>query len=46
MFETIKRIYNKTGNIEVIKKAVEKNWITSEHYYEITGILLEKEGAE
>lgn len=30
MFETIKRLYVKTGNPEVITKAVEKGWITQE----------------
>lgn len=30
MFETIKRLYGKTGNVEVVEKAVKKGWITLE----------------
>ena len=30
MFETIKRLYAKTGNPEVVTKAAEKGWITQE----------------
>lgn len=37
MFETIKRIYNKTGNKEAVKNAVLKGWITPEEYEAITG---------
>lgn len=35
MFETIKRLYNKTGNAEVVEKAVVKGWITEEQKTEI-----------
>ena len=27
MVETIKRLYKKTGNVEVVTRAVEKKWI-------------------
>ena len=40
MFETIKRLYAKTGNKELVRAAVEKQpvpWITPEQYKEITG---------
>lgn len=37
MFETIKRIYNKTGNKEVVGNAVLKGWITPDEYEVITG---------
>lgn len=37
MFETIKRIYAKTGNEEYVANAVKKGWITEEQYTEITG---------
>ena len=37
MFETIKRLYTKTGNKTVVINAVKKNWITKEQYTEITG---------
>lgn len=40
MFETIKRLYAKTGNEAVVRAAVEKQpvpWITKEQYKEITG---------
>lgn len=30
MFETIKRIYMKTGNQDAVTKAVQKGWITQE----------------
>ncbi len=30
MFDTIKRIYNNTGNAEVVEKALTKGWITVE----------------
>lgn len=30
MYETIKRIYLKTGNREAVEKAQEKGWITAE----------------
>ena len=38
MFETIKRIYDRTGNIDAVKAAVEKKWITPEQFKEITGV--------
>lgn len=37
MFETIKRLYAKTGNKTVVVNAVKKGWITKEQYREITG---------
>lgn len=37
MFETIKRIYNKTGNKDAVRNAVVKGWITAEEYEVITG---------
>lgn len=37
MFETIKRIYNKTGNKDAVRNAVLKGWITPEEYEVITG---------
>lgn len=40
MFETIKRLYSKTKNIDIVKAAVKKQptpWITKEQYKEITG---------
>ena len=30
MFDTIKRIYGNTGNVEVVEKALAKGWITIE----------------
>ena len=37
MFETIKRLYSKTGNVTLVENAVKKGWITEEQYKEITG---------
>ena len=37
MFETIKRLYAKTGNAAIAANAVKKGWITQEQYREITG---------
>ena len=37
MFETIKRLYTKTGNVTLVENAVKKDWITKEQYKEITG---------
>ena len=37
MFETIKRLYAKTGNKTIVANAVEKGWITAEQYEEIIG---------
>ena len=37
MFETIKRLYAKTGDKAVVVNAVKKGWITEEQYQEITG---------
>lgn len=37
MFETIKRLYTKTGNMVLVENAVKKGWITPEQYTEITG---------
>lgn len=38
MFETIKRLYAKTGNAVLVKNAVKKDWITPEQYKELTGL--------
>lgn len=35
MFETIKRIYKKTGNVDAVEKALQKGWITEEEKAEI-----------
>lgn len=35
MFETIKRLYAKTGNTTIVDKAVKKGWITQEQREEI-----------
>ena len=37
MYNTIKRLYEKTGDKTVVKNAVVKSWITAEQYEEITG---------
>jgi polyhydroxyalkanoate synthesis regulator phasin len=37
MFETIKRLYAKTGNKTLVEKAVKKGWITEEQGKEIVG---------
>lgn len=37
MFETIKRLYVKTGNATLVENAVKKGWITKDQYKEITG---------
>lgn len=37
MFETIKRLYTKTGSKLLVINAVSKGWITSEQYKQITG---------
>ena len=37
MFETIKRLYAKTGNKTLVANAVNKGWITKDQYYEIAG---------
>ena len=37
MFETIKRLYEKTGNKTLVENAVKKGWITEEQYTEIVG---------
>lgn len=37
MFNTIKRLYAKTGNKVVVANAVVKGWITEEQYKLITG---------
>lgn len=37
MFETIKRLYAKTGDKTLVFNAVKKDWITKEQYKEITG---------
>lgn len=37
MFETIKRLYAKTGDKALVANAVKKGWITEDQYQEITG---------
>jgi hypothetical protein len=37
MFETTKRLYAKTGNPEVVTRAVAKGWITQEQADSILG---------
>ena len=37
MFETIKRLYAKTGDKAIVANAVKKGWITEEQFNEITG---------
>lgn len=37
MIRTLKRIYAETGNVDYLKAAVKKRWITAEEYKEITG---------
>ena len=37
MYETIKRIYAKTGDKNLVANAVKKGWITAGQYKEITG---------
>ena len=37
MFETIKRLYAKTGNAAVVEKAVKKGWITEDEGKRIVG---------
>lgn len=39
MFETIKRLYAKTGDNTLVANAVKKGWVTEEQYQEITGEL-------
>ena len=39
MFETIKRLYAKTGNDALVANAVKKGWITVEQGAKITGEL-------
>lgn len=35
MYETIKRIYNNTGNADAVKRAQAKGWITPEEAAQI-----------
>lgn len=37
MYKTIKRIYEKTGDAEVVEKAYEKGWIIESQKNEILG---------
>ena len=37
MFGTINRLYEKTHDKDVVRKAVEKKWISAEDYEKITG---------
>ena len=39
MFETIKRLFNKTNDFTIVRNAVVKGWITVEQYVLITGEL-------
>ena len=36
MFETIKRLYAKTGDKTIVANAVKKGWVTEAQYKEIT----------
>lgn len=45
MFETIKRIYNNTGNPDAVTRAQEKGWITPDEAAEILGTTTAPEGA-
>ena len=36
MYETIKRLYAKTGDKTLVANTVKKGWITAEQYKEIT----------
>jgi len=38
MYETIKRLYAKTGNPAIVSSAVSKGWITQEQANTILGI--------
>ena len=37
MYNTIKRLYEKTKDVTVVANAVKKGWITKDQYTEITG---------
>lgn len=37
MYQTIKRLYAKTGDKSIVTKAVVKGWISEEQYIQITG---------
>ena len=37
MFETIERLYAKTGNTAIVDKAVKKGWITQDEGKRIVG---------
>ena len=37
MYTTIKRLYAKTQNVEIVANAVKKGWISEAQYKEITG---------
>lgn len=37
MYMTIKRIYERTGNVVYVQNAVKKGWITKEQFKAITG---------
>ena len=37
MFETIKRLYAKTGNVTLVENAVKKGWVTEAQYKDTTG---------
>lgn len=41
MFNTIKRLYDKTKDVTVVANAVKKGWITPDQYTEITGEVYE-----
>lgn len=37
MYETLKRIYKKTGDKKAMRRAYKKGWLTKEQYKKITG---------
>lgn len=45
MYETIKRIYAKTGNQDVVYKAVERGWISVREGESIMGMTAAPEGS-
>lgn len=44
MYQTIKRLFDRTHNIDIVRNAVKKGWITEEQYMELTGEKYEVEG--
>lgn len=45
MYETIKRIYLKTGNKDAVERALEKGWITADQAKALLGMEAAPEGA-